>query len=102
MAISIDWSTSVINVNKADMVLIQSVPSVIYRLDLDVFRLTLKDLEDTSDGMSWLRTHTHNTSVSVGGAVLARVIQIINGYTVTFEDGQYRVETVGANSNIGS
>lgn len=89
------------------MVLTQTVPSVIYRLDLDVFRLALKALEDTSDGMAFERTHKHNTSVTVGGAVLARVIEIINGYSVRFEDdgtpaGQYRVETVGANSNIGS
>ena len=49
----------------------------------------------------FLRTHTHNTTVTVGGAILARVVEIINGYTVTFEDDQYRVNTVGANSNIG-
>ena len=39
--------------------------------------------------------------MSVGGVILARVIQIINGYTVTFEDGQYAVNLVGANSNVG-
>jgi hypothetical protein len=33
--------------------------------------------------------------------VLAMVIEIINGYTVTFEDGQYAVNLVGANSNVG-
>jgi hypothetical protein len=38
--------------------------------------------------------------VDVGGVVLARVVEIINGYTVTFEDGMYRVTLVGANSNI--
>ena len=51
------------------MVLIQTVPSVIYSLDLDVFRLTLKAIEDTSDGMAFERTHKHNTSVTVGGAL---------------------------------
>ena len=29
-----------------------------------------------------------------------RVVEIINGYTVTFEDGQYAVNLTGANSNI--
>ena len=32
---------------------------------------------------------------------LARTVEIINGYTVTFEDGQYAVNLVGANSNVG-
>jgi hypothetical protein len=83
------------------MVLIQTVPSEIRQLDLDVFRLTLKALEASEVGMSFDDIHSHNPTVTVSGAILARVVQIINGYTVTFEDGQYRVNTVGANSNIG-
>jgi len=83
------------------MVEIQSVPTEIRQLDLDVFRLALKDLEDDEEGMPWLDTHQHNPSVTVGGAILAKVIEIINGYSVTFEDGQYAVNLVGANSNVG-
>ena len=101
MAISIDWPTGVITVPKADMTLIQSAPTEIRQLNLDTFRLTLRDLEDDPSGMPWLKTHNHNTSVTVGGVTLARVIEIVNGYTVTFEDGQYAVNLVGANSNVG-
>lgn len=101
MAISIDWPTGVITVPKADTTLIQSTPTEIRQLNLDTFRLTLKDLEDDPAGMPWPKTHNHNTSVTVGGVTLARVIEIINGYTVTFEDGQYAVNLVGANSNVG-
>lgn len=101
MAISINWPTGVITVPKADTALIQSSPTEIRQLNLDTFRLTLKDLEDSEDGMPWPKTHNHNTSVTVGGVTLARVIEIINGYTVTFEDGQYAVNLVGANSNVG-
>lgn len=100
MAISIDWGTRVINVPKADTLLVQSVPTEIRQLDLDVFRLTLKDLEDDAAGMGFPDTHSHNTAVTVGGVTLARVIEIINNYTVTFEDGQYAVNLVGANSNV--
>lgn len=100
MATTVTWGTKVINIPRADMLLLQSVPTEIRQLDLDVFRLNLKDLEDDSDGMAFERTHKHNTSVSVGGVILARVIEIINGYTVTFEDGQYAVNLVGANSNV--
>jgi len=72
----------------------------IYELDLDQFRLDLKALEDDEEGMPFLDTHQHNTEVTLGGITLARVIEFINGYTVTFEDGQYAVNAVGANSNI--
>lgn len=46
-------------------------------------------------------THNHVAPVTVGGVELARVVEIINDYTITFEDGQYAVNIVGGNSNIG-
>lgn len=100
MAISIDWGTSIITVPKADTTLITLIPYEIRELDLDVFRLALKDLEDNAPGMPFLRTHKHNTTVTIAGTTLARVVEIINGYTVTFEDGAYAVNLVGANSNV--
>lgn len=100
MAITIDWGTKVINIPKADTQLVQSSPTEIRSLDLNTFRLTLKDLEDDPDGMAFPTTHNHNPPVTVGGVTLARVVEIINGYTITFEDGQYAVNLVGANSNV--
>ena len=100
MAISINWPTGVISVPKADMTLVQSTPIEIRELNINTFRLTLKDLEDDEEGMPFPRTHNHNTIVTVGGVTLARVVEIINGYTVTFENGAYAVNLVGANSNI--
>ena len=101
MAISVHWPTKVINVPKADMTLVQSNPIEIRELNINTFRLALKNLEDDEQGMPFLRTHNHNTIVTVGGVTLARVVEIINGYTVTFENGSYAVNLVGANSNIG-
>lgn len=100
MAISINWATQVIFVPRADMTLIQSSPFEIRELDLNSFRLELKALEASVEGMAYVDTHSHNTTVTVGGVTLARVVEIINGYTVTFEDGQYAVNLVGANSNV--
>jgi hypothetical protein len=100
VAITIDWLTKIIHVPRADMTLIQTSPSEIRQLDTNLFRLELKDIEDGSDGMPQLDTHRHNTTVTVGGVTLARVVEIINGYTVTFEDGQYAVNLVGSNNNI--
>src|SRR3990167_6303886 len=101
MAITINWSTKVISVPKADLTLISSSPIEIRELNINTFRLTLKDLEDDVDGMPYLTTHNHNTTLAVGGVTLARVVEIINGYTVTFENGTYAVNLVGANSNVG-
>lgn len=100
MSTTIDWGTSIISIPRADMTLIQSVPTEIRELNLDALRLDLKDLEDDAAGIVYLRTHKHNTTVTISGVILARVIEIINGYTITFEDGQYAVNLVGANSNI--
>lgn len=98
MPISIDWGPRIIFVSLADLTF---VSPGLYELDLNDFRLELKDLEDGEDGIAFPRTHNHNTEVTVGGITLARVVEIINGYTVTFEDGQYAVRLVGANSNVG-
>ena len=100
MSISIDWGSKTINVPKVDLVEIQTVPFSIYELDLNTFRLALKALEDTDDGIAFDRTHKHNTQVTLAGTTFARTVEIINGYTVTFENDQYRVNAIGANSNI--
>lgn len=96
MAVTVDWLAKVITVPTADLTLIGSG---VYELDIDVFRKTLKSLEE-GEGLPFLDTHRHNTAVQLGGLTLARTVEIINGYTVTFEDGQYAVNLVGANSNI--
>jgi hypothetical protein len=100
MAITIDWGTKVIYIPTSFLTLIQSVPTVIYNLDLNDLRMALKDLEDGEEGINFLDTHRHNAEVTVGGITLARVIEMINGYTITFEDGQYAVNLLGANSNV--
>lgn len=99
MAISIDWGTQVISVPQADLTFLSGST---YELDIDVFRLALKDLEDSEEGMAFPTTHNHVTPITVGGVTLARVIEIINGYTITFQDvgSPYAVNLVGANSNI--
>jgi hypothetical protein len=101
MTISVDWDTKIISIPKVDTTLIQASPTEIRELNLNDFRMILKGLEDGEEGMVFLDTHRHNTEVSVGGLTLARVIELINGYTVTFEDGQYAVNLTEANSNVG-
>jgi hypothetical protein len=100
MTITIDWGTKIISVPRSDMVLLQTVPTEIRELDLNTFRLRLKDLEDDPLGMSQDTTHNHVAPIGIGGVTLARVVELINGYTVTFEDGQYAVNLAGANTNL--
>lgn len=101
MTISVDWAdTKVISVEKTDLILVQASPQEIYDLDLDVFRLTLLDLQDDPDGRPWQKTYKHDTESTLGGLTYARKIEIVPPYTVTFEDGQYAVNLVGANSNV--
>lgn len=98
--IEVIWGSKVIYVPRTSMLLIQSSPVEIRQLNLDDFRLALKDLEDNEDGMSYLDTHAHQPPTTVSGVTLARVVEIINDYTVTFEDGLYNVNITGGNSNI--
>ena len=102
MAISIDYKTRTIYIPKVDLTLVQPAPIEIYELDIDTFRLKLKDLEDNADGMPFPDTHFNSTAVTTDGTTVTRVFEIINGYKVTFEDGNYTVNLINAHNNIGS
>lgn len=99
MSISIDWFTRVIFVPK-DYLTPTSSPTI-FNMDTNDFRLQLKDLESSVDGISYPDTNQHNTEVPLGGIIYARVIEIINDYTITFENGFYAVNLYGSNNNIG-
>ena len=101
MALSVDWAgTKRIFVPRADMPVIQASPEV-RLLDADAFRLELKNLEaELTEGIVWPDTHKHTTETTLSGIIYARFVEIINGYTVEFEAGNYGVSIVGANTNI--
>lgn len=98
--ITVTWATKIINIPKDYLGVVQLNPTEIREMDLNAFRLDLKGLEGGEEGVPFLDTHRHILPVTVGGVELARVVEIINGYTVTFEDGQYAVNLFGANSNV--
>lgn len=100
MAISIDWATYTINVPRADMLLLQSNPIEVRQLDLTTFHETLRDLEDDPAGIPQPVTHNYRAALEISGVILAQVIEVLEPYTVTFEDGQYAVNIVGGNSNV--
>ncbi len=96
MSVSIDWGTKIITIPQAFLTF---VGGSVYELDLDEFRLALKSLEDSEEGIMFPDTHIHNTEVVLGGVTYARFIEITD-YTITFEDGMYIVNIVGGNNNI--
>jgi hypothetical protein len=99
MALSVNPQTFVIFVPKADLTLVQSSPEL-RELNLNAFRLELKDWEDGYTGIVFLKTHDHNTEVALAGLTYARTVEVLPPYTVEFEDGQYTVNCVGANHNL--
>jgi hypothetical protein len=100
MAISIDYATFIIFVPRADLVEIQNTPSFVYQLNMEWFYRQVADLQDDQPGSPFETAANNTAPVDIGGVLLARVIEIINGYTVEFEDGQYAVNLTGANTNL--
>ena len=100
MPITIDWATYTINIPKTDMLLLQTTPIEVRQLDLTTFHETLRNLEDDPAGMPQPVTHNYSGPTSISGVILAQVVEILDPYTITFEDGQYAVNVVGGNSNV--
>jgi hypothetical protein len=98
MAISMNWLTQRITIPQSDLVL---VSGVLYDLDVNALRLQLKDLED-GEGIVFPDTHRHNTEVTLSGVTYARTFEMINGYTIEFQNTgtPYTVRCTGANHNL--
>ena len=100
MALSVNWLTKVITVPQADL---SFISTGLYGLNVETFRLALKDIEDSEDGMSFPDTHRRNAPVTLAGVTYAQTFEVINGYTITFQSTgtAYRVRVTGGNHNIG-
>jgi hypothetical protein len=99
MAISINFSSKVITIPQADLTF---VSAGLYQLDVNAFRLALKDIEDNEEGAVWPDTHRHATQSTLAGVTYARQVEILSPYTVTFQDvgTPYTVKVIGGNHNI--
>lgn len=97
--ISINRLTNVIFIPQSDLTLISGY---LYELDINWFRLQLKDIEDSDVGMIFPDTHRHNTEVVLSGVTYARTFEILVPYTIEFQDvgTSYVVRCVGANHNL--
>lgn len=102
MAISINHSTKVISVPKADTTLVGTNPTTGYEIrsyDEYAFMRYLADYLDSEAGVTLPNAFSHNTQVTISGVVYARMLSILPPYTVTFENGTYQVKLVGGTNN---
>ncbi len=104
MAISVNHATKVISIPKADTTFISTNATTGYEVrsyDEYAFMRELADYLDSEAGVALPPAFTHATAVTISGVVYARAMSIINGFTITFENGTYQVKLVGGmNNNI--
>ena len=99
MAATVDWGQKEITVYQADLTHLSGDS---YELDTEAFKIELRELEASEAGQVHPDILNHNTSVTLDGIDYARIIEIINGYTITFEEkaSPYKVFLKGSNNNI--
>ena len=98
MAYSVDWLTKVVTIPKADLTLLSASPEI-YKLDMLAFWASIHDLQD-DEGITYPTIMRSNAPVTISGVTYVRTVEVINGYSIEFEDGQYQVNLVGANNNL--
>jgi hypothetical protein len=77
------------------------VSGTLYEMDTDAFRLELKNIEDSEEGIVFQDSHLHNTEVTVAGTTFARTIEILAPYSVQFlPNSAWSVRLAGSNNNI--
>jgi len=97
MALTLNPATKVISVPQVDLTL---VSGNLYELDTNQFRKDLWDLL-SSEAYIWMPiAFNHNTEVPLGSETFARTIEMINGYSITFENNTYSVQMAGSNNNF--
>jgi len=98
MVYSVNWPTKVVTIPKADLTVVTASPEV-YELDVVTFWQNIHDIQD-GEGITYDTIMRSNAPVTISGVTYVRSVEVINGYTIEFEDGQYQVNLVGANNNL--
>lgn len=97
MAITVNWATKEVSVPQSDCTL---VSGTFYTFDTDDFYTQIRSLEASLEGMPFQRILDHNPEYTVAGVTYARKIEVVNSYTVEFENGAWSVQLNGSNNNI--
>ena len=95
---SVNWDTHVITIPQSDLV---DNGGGNYELPLSDFHDECRRLEYAFDeGLSRLQILDFTPAITLSGVTYAAFYVLINNYTVTFEDGLYKVVITGGNSNV--
>ena len=99
MTVSIDPATRVITVQQGDMTL---VTGTLYEHNTETFRQTMNDLMDDEEGIVFPDWAVRNAPVTVAGTTFAQTIEVINGFSIEYDDtpGAYSVRLAGSNNNL--
>ena len=91
------WNAKIVFVPKN---ILTEIGTNLYELDISNFKKQIRVSEASDVGVSHPKIIEHKTTTLLSGVEYARTVEIVNGYTVTFENGVYAVNLVGANTNI--
>jgi len=98
VAISIDFATGVITIPQVDLTLISGS---LYELPTETkFRADVNALMDDEIGIVFDDPILHSTEVTIVGTTYARFIEVINGYSITFENLLMTVRLAESNNNL--
>lgn len=95
--LTVDWPTKVITIPQANLTLVSGSR---YTYSVEQFFTDLLETFATEEAMVFEISYENSPPVNVGSIQLARVLQAINNYTWTFEDGEYSVELTAGNTNV--
>jgi len=99
MAVGINRLTRRITIPQADLTLLSGV---LYELDVDAMYESLRDGRAEEPGRPFPTPAERGAAKTLSGTTYAPLVEIINSYSVEFEDtgSPYTVKCVGANHNI--
>ena len=99
MTVSIDPQTRVITIEQADLAL---VSGTLYEHDTEAFRQSVNDLMDNETNIVLPDWATRNAPVTVAGTTFAQTIEVINSFSIEYDDapGAYSVRLAGSNNNL--
>lgn len=99
MAIVPNWITKTFSIPQADLTF---VSGTLYELNTESgFRQLINTLMASEEGIVFDTPINHNTEVAIAGITYARLIEMINGYSIVFTpDSQWSVRLVGSNNDM--
>ena len=97
MALTVDFLTHNVMIPQSFLTL---VSGSLYELDTEVFRLDLNSMMADEDHI-WMKDYAaRNAPVTVAGTTFAQSIELINGWSIEFENLASSVRLVNSNNNF--